>query len=110
MLRFDLLDRLLTGYRCWGLAAVGSFLLFCTALYLAHNSFDGMITLFMLLISGFAWIGTTSISRHSLILIKNYIGKRVSAMEFLSTQLVFLLFPYSYYRVKKEIESFKEKS
>ena len=65
-----------------------------------------------MLLCGFLWVGTTSISRHSFILLKRYIGKEgeISILEFMSTQLVVFLFPFAYRKVKREVELYKEKN
>ncbi|MDA8432682.1 MAG: hypothetical protein M0Z60_06945 [Nitrospiraceae bacterium] len=57
----------------------------------------------MSLLAGFLWIGCTSVCRHSLVQIKDNVGQRIGTMEFLSTQFVFILFPYVYPKVKKEV-------
>jgi len=54
---------------------------------------------------GFIWIGTTSLSRHTLIRLKQSMGKEVGLFEFVSTQFVFVLFPFTYMGLKKEVSS-----
>jgi hypothetical protein len=108
----DILDvgGLLARYRFWGAAAVASFMVFLFLLAAALRSPSvNYALLLMNLFAGFLCIGTASISRHSLIRLKETIGKRVGLLEFLSTQFVFILFPYSYRKVKKEVERYTEK-
>ena len=101
---------LLAVYRFWGAAAMASFtaFLFLLAAVLRTPAVNYTL-LVMNLFSGFLWLGTTSISRHSLIRLKDTIGKKVGLLEFLSTQFVFILFPYSYRKVKKEVELYTDK-
>ncbi|MDA8104831.1 MAG: hypothetical protein M0Z71_05570 [Nitrospiraceae bacterium] len=101
---------LLAVYRFWGAAAMASFtaFLFLLAAVLRTPAVNYTL-LVMNLFSGFLWLGTTSISRHSLIRLKDTIGKKVGLLEFLSTQFVFILFPYSYRKVKKEVELYTYK-
>jgi len=101
---------LLAVYRFWGAAAMASFTAFLFLLAAALRSPAVNITLLVMnLFAGFLWLGTTSISRHSLIRLKDTIGKKVGLLEFLSTQFVFILFPFSYRKVKKEVELYNEK-
>jgi hypothetical protein len=103
------IDELLAMYRFWGMAAVASFTVFLFLLAAALRSSSLNFTLLLMnLLMGFLWLGTTSISRHSLIRLKETIGKRVGVLEFLSTQFVFVLFPYSYSKVKKEVERYSD--
>lgn len=62
--------------------------------------------IFVLLLSGFLWMGLTSLSRHALIKLKRYIRVDVGTVEFLSTQIVFVHFPLMYGKIKKEVESY----
>ena len=101
---------LLALYRFWGAAAMASFTTFLFLLAAALRSPAVNFTLLVMnLFAGFLWLGTTSISRHSLIRLKDTIGKKVGLLEFLSTQFVFILFPFSYRKVKKEVERYNEK-
>lgn len=107
------LDELLAHYRLWSLAAIGAFIvfiiLFSVFIFLQSAQFW---LLLMVLLSGVLWIGTTSLSRHSFILLKRYIGREleISIPEFLSTQLVVFLFPFAYRKVKKEIDLYRAKT
>ncbi|MEW6108752.1 MAG: hypothetical protein AB1632_06245 [Nitrospirota bacterium] len=65
--------------------------------------------IFIALMAGFLWIGTTSIYRHSFILLKRYIGREVSMLEFMSTQFVVFLFPFAYRKLKREVGLYREK-
>lgn len=105
-----ILDRLFINYRLWGIAAICSFLLFMLLLSFAVF-FEGanIVVVFIVLLFGFLWIGATSLYRHSFILLKRYIGKEVSILEFLSTQLVVFLFPFTYGKVKKEVDLYRGK-
>jgi hypothetical protein len=106
----DVLDRLLAAYRFWGVTATAAFAVFVFLLadvYLAEHL--SVVMLLLALICGFLWIGATSISRHSLILLKNYLGCRVSVIEFLSTQFVVFLFPFAYRKVKGEAAAFRKR-
>lgn len=105
----DMPDKLLSNYRLWGIAAISSFVIFIILLLLIVFLQEiRIISIFAVLLFGFIWIGTTSISRHSFILLKNYIGKEVSVIEFLSTQLVVFLFPLAYRKVKEEVEAYRK--
>ena len=103
-------DKLLAGYRIGAIAATCSFVIFAaflTAVVLVQRMHFFMLLL--LLLSGFLWIGMTSICRHSFILLKRHIGVEVGQLEFLSTQFVFLHSPIRYRKVRKEVEIYKEK-
>jgi hypothetical protein len=97
-------ERLLAVYRFWGLATVAFFALFILSMVTAVTS-TGLnhIMIAVPLLFGFLWIGTTSLSRHSLILLKQCIGRKVGLLEFVSTQFVFILFPFTYKELKKEV-------
>jgi hypothetical protein len=62
-----------------------------------------------MLLTGFLWIGVTSISRHVFVLLKRYIGKDITVLEFLLTQFIVLLFPLYYMKLRKEVLSYSEK-
>lgn len=74
--------------------------------YLAAEQ-AGLKSLLGILMSGFLWIGATSFSRHSLVTLKQFIGIKVGILEFISTQMVVILFPYHYIRLKREVAEFK---
>jgi hypothetical protein len=42
-------------------------------------------------------------------MLKRYIGKDISILEFLSTQFIVLLFPFLYMKLKKDIRIYKGK-
>ncbi len=96
--------RLLSAYRFWGLAAMAFFVLFLLSL-LSLVSVAGINYLLLAspLFFGFLWIGTTSFSRHTLVQLKQSIGKEVGMLEFVSTQFVFALFPLIYRGLKKDV-------
>ncbi len=98
------IERLLSAYRFWGLGAVVFFALFLLSI-LSVVSIAGINYLLIAspLFFGFLWIGTTSLSRHSLVQLKRSIGKEVGLFEFVSTQFVFALFPFTYRELKKEV-------
>jgi len=103
-------DRLLSSYLLWGIISISSFIAFVSLLLvtLVLEKTD-MILYFVMLLTGFFWIGVTSISRHVFVMLKRYIGKDLSILEFLSTQFIMLLFPFLYMKLKKEIRIYKEK-
>lgn len=97
-------ERLLYVYRLWGLSAVAFFGLFLLSMYVLSSSAGlNRAMLITPLFSGFLWIGSTSLSRHSLVQLKQCIGKEVGLLEFVSTQFVFVLFPFTYRELKKEV-------
>lgn len=99
-------ERLLSAYRFWGLATLAFFGLFLLSVFTALSSTGlNRVMLVAPLFSGFLWIGTTSLSRHSLIQLKRCMGKEVGLLEFVSTQFVFVLFPFTYRELKKEVSS-----
>lgn len=65
--------------------------------------------LYVVLLSGFLWIGSTSFSRHALVVLKRYIGREMSMIEFFSTQFVAVLFPLAYRKVRNEVKAFRER-
>jgi hypothetical protein len=98
------IERLLSAYRFWGLAAVTFFALFLLSIFTAVASAGvNYLLIAAPLFFGFLWIGTTSLSRHSLVQLKRSIGKEVSLLEFVSTQFVFALFLFTYRELKKEV-------
>ena len=103
-------DRLLSSYLLWGMVSVSVFIVFVLLLSLAVvQEKTDMLLYFIMLLSGFLWIGTTSISRHIFVMLKRYIGKEVTILEFLSTQLIVLLFPFFYLKLRKEVQAYLEK-
>ena len=103
-------DRLLSSYVLWGIISVSSFIAFIALLLvtLVLEKTD-MVLYFIMLLTGFLWIGVTSISRHVFVMLKRHIGKDISVMEFLSTQFIVLLFPFLYMKLKKEVRIYKRK-
>jgi hypothetical protein len=107
----DILGRLIAIYRFWGIIAGGAFAVFVFLLVIVYRAEKfNVVMLFFALVAGFSWIGATSLCRHSFILLKNYLGCRVSVVEFLSTQFVVILFPFAYRKVKKEADAFRRRS
>jgi hypothetical protein len=102
---------LLTLYLFSGVAAMVSFIA-CAALLLTalRHAEASYVLLGMSLLAGFLWIGSTSVCRHSLLLLKDEVGLRVEMREFLATQFVFFLFPFAYRKIKKEIRHYGERS
>ncbi len=97
-------ERLLSAYRLWGLAAVLFFVMFLTSVFTVMSIPGSNLLMFSLpLCFGFLWIGTTSLSRHCLVQLKQCMGKKVSLFEFVLTQFVFALFPLIYRELKKEV-------
>jgi hypothetical protein len=106
----DSLDRLVARYRFWAMTASGAFTVFLFLLVVVYRAEKlNLLMLFLALLMGFLWIGATSITRHAFILLKNYLGCRVSVVEFLSTQFVVFLFPFAYRKVKKEADAFRKR-
>lgn len=102
--------RLLSSYVMWGVISVCAFLGFVALLSVAIVlEQEGMLIYFIMLFTGFLWIGGTAISRHVFVLLKRYIGKDISILEFLSTQFIALLFPFLYIKLKKEVLIYSEK-
>lgn len=103
-------DRLLSSYLLWGMITVAVFIVFVLLLWLAVvQEKTDMALYFIVLLTGFLWIGATSLSRHVFVILKRYIGKEISIPEFLSTQFVVLLLPYLYLKLRKEVQSHAEK-
>jgi hypothetical protein len=103
-------ERLLSLYRFSGAVAMASFALFLTLLATVLYRQDVSYALLaMSLFAGFLWLGSTSVCRHSLVRLRDVIGKRVGLLEFLSTQFVFILFPCTYPKVKREVNRYKQK-
>ncbi len=103
-------DRLLSSYVLWGAISMCAFLAFVALLsVIVVLKKADMLLYFIMLLTGFLWIGVTSISRHVFVLLKRYIGKDISVLEFLSTQLIVLLFPFLYMKLRKEVRLYKEK-
>lgn len=103
-------DRLLSGYLLSGIVSLSAFIVFIVLLSLAVIlEKTDMILYFIVLLFGFLWIGVTSISRHIFVMLKKYIGKEISVLEFLSTQFVVLLFPFLYMKLRKEVRIYGEK-
>lgn len=98
-------DRLLSSYLLWGMVSVSVFIVFVVLLSLAVvQEKTDMLLYFIMLLSGFLWIGVTSISRHVFVILKRYIGKEISVLEFLSTQFIVLLLPFLYMKLRKEVK------
>lgn len=105
----DTARTLLSHYCLWGIAAVCCFSISIALLVvLAFVPGVSVKVLYIALLCGFLWIGSTSFSRHSLIVLKRYIGRELGMAEFLSTQFVAILFPLAYRKVKREVEAFVE--
>jgi hypothetical protein len=103
-------EKLLFHYRFWGFAAVCFFIISISLLmFLVLVPGASLKILYIVLLCGFLWIGSTSFSRHALVILKRYMGREVGMLEFLSTQFVALLFPLAYKKVKNEVKAFKEK-
>ena len=106
----DNAERLLSTYLLWGMVSVSVFIVFVVLLSLAVvQAKTDMVLYFVVLLSGFLWIGATSVSRHVFVMLKRYIGKEISVLEFLSTQFIVLLFPFLYLKLRKEVHAYLEK-
>ncbi len=104
-------ERLLSAYRFWGLAAALFFVMLLLSMFTAVSSARlNLVVLSLPLFFGFLWIGTTSLSRHSFVQIKQCIGKEVGLLEFVLTQFVFALFPFIYRELKKEVALYENSS
>ena len=104
-------DRLLTSYLLWGIVSICAFIVFIVLLsYAVVLEKSNIILYFLLLLAGFFWIGVTSISRHIFVMLKRLIGRKISIIEFLSTQFIVLLFPFFYMKLRKEIRIYREKN
>ena len=103
-------ERLLSSYLLWGMLSVLIFIIFIMLLSYAILSEQTYIFLyFILLLTGFLWIGVTAITRHVFVLLKKYIGKEISVLEFLSTQFIVLLLPFLYIKLRKEVRIYNKK-
>jgi hypothetical protein len=106
----DNADRLLLNYLLAGIGSSTVFIVFLALLYLAFLSEKtDMFLYFLVLLSGFLWIGVTSISRHLFVLLKRCIGKEIGVLEFLSTQFIVLLLPVLYLRLRREIRIWRDR-
>jgi len=102
--------RLLSGYMLWGLVSVAAFTVFILLLLLAAvQEKTDMVLYFIVLLTGFLWIGATSVSRHIFVMLKSYIGREIGVPEFLSTQFIVLLFPFLYMKLRKEVRDYLAK-
>lgn len=103
-------DRLLTSYLAWGIVSICAFIFFVVLLsYALVLEEANIFVYFLLLLTGFFWIGVTSVSRHIFVLLKRLIGEKISVFEFLSTQFIVLLFPFFYLKLRKQMRLYKEK-
>lgn len=109
MAKDDTLERSLSHYRRWGVAAM-CFFMISVALLLILAFVPGVPVkiLYVALLCGFLWIGATSFSRHALVVLKQSMGRKLGIAEFLSTQFVALLFPLAYKRVRDEVKAFRK--
>ena len=102
------LDKMLAHYRLLALLTIFSFL------FSAFIMITGMraesthpLIFFAIFLSAAFWIGMTALCRHSYVVLKTAMGKQIGLLEFLSTNLVVLIFPLVYGKLKKEVASFK---
>jgi len=103
-------ERLLSSYLLWGMLSVLIFIIFIMLLSYAILIEQTYIFLyFILLLTGFLWIGATAVTRHVFVLLKKYIGKEISVLEFLSTQFIVLLLPFLYMKLRKEVRIYNKK-
>jgi len=110
MMKKDTTDRLLSAYLLWGMVSVFLFIVFVLLLLVAvAQETTDMVLYFIMLLSGFLWIGATSVSRHVFVMLKRYIGKEISVLEFLSTQFIVMLFPVLYIKLRKEVQAYLKK-
>ncbi len=102
------LDILLRQCRLWALAAMLSFALSLCVFFLGirSDSFNRLIP-FAIFLTAILWLGTTALYRHSYVRLRTAMGKKIGLLEFLATNFVFILFPFVYRKLKKEVESFQ---
>ena len=106
----DTIRKLLSRYRFWGIAAVFFFVVSVSLLLVLLFSPGAPVEiLYVVLICGFLWIGSTSFCRHALVILKQHIGGQLGMAEFVSTQFVAVLFPFAYKKVKSEVKAFAKK-
>jgi len=102
-------DSLLASCRLWAYTAMAACFAFASLLFFGiRREGTHLFIPLSILLSGFLWIGTTALYRHSYVVLKTYIGKRVGTLEFLSTNLVVILFPITYWKIRREVGLFKK--
>jgi hypothetical protein len=102
------LDKMLAHYRLLALLTIFAFV-FSAFIMITGIRAEGThpLFLFAIFLSAASWIGMTALCRHSYVVLKTAMGKRIGLLEFLSTNLVVLIFPAVYGKLKKEVASFK---
>lgn len=106
----DNAEDLLSSYLLWGILSVVVFVFFMALLLFAVQSKQANLFLyFILLLTGFLWIGVIAVARHVFVLVNKYIGREISDLEFLSTQFVVLLLPFLYMKLKEEVRTYNKK-
>lgn len=106
VVKYGAAERLLSQYLHWGILSFVFFLGFILLLsYILLIAETEIALYFMLLLTGFLWIGATAVSRHLFVLLKSMIGRKITVLEFLSTQFVMLMLPFFYRKLRKEIRS-----
>jgi hypothetical protein len=102
------LDRMLAQYRRRALITIFSFVLSAVLMILGFRAESTHpLILFAIFLSAAFWIGMTALCRHSYVILKTAMWKRIGLLEFLSTNLVVVLFPLVYSKLKKEVSFFK---
>ena len=105
------LDKMLVQYRLCAFMAIFSFILFIFLMIVGIRSESAHPFIpFAIYLSAMFWIGMTALCRHSYVVLKTAMGKRIGIGEFLSTNLVVILFPFVYRKIKKELELFKTRN
>ena len=102
------LDKLLAQYRLRALIVIFSFVLSAFLMITGiRMESTHPLSFFTIFLSAAFWIGMTALCRHSYVMLKTAMGKRIGLLEFLSTNLVVLIFPVVYRKLKNEVTSFK---
>jgi hypothetical protein len=102
------LDRMLAQYRRRALITIFSFAFSALLLIMGIRAESTHpLIFFVIFLSAAFWIGMTALCRHSYVVLKTAMWKRIGLLEFLSTNLVVVLFPLVYRNLKKEVASFK---
>ena len=99
------LEKLLTQYCLLGAGTMASAVLFCVLLIIGTSD-DGVYSGLpvALLFLGMLWIGGTVLCRHTFVLMRTHMRRRVTGLEFLSTNFAFLLFPLVCLKLRREIK------
>ena len=98
---------LLSRYRLWGVVSTLALMIFAIVLIAVLSSdLLGIGHFLLLLWTGISWLGATALCRHSYVALMQHMGVKVALKDFLSIQLIAIVFPFHYGKTRRTVREY----